>query len=213
MIKMIRNFLPEHQAEHLSNGIINTPEHWWSYAVAYNGSKGVYYFKNTILDRTNLEAHKPYIDKSFQEGHFTYKFKRSTNHVESCNCYECDFKKEYLDSEEFKGFISKETGIQNPAVYETFASVYDRGDYLSMHPDAKRGVAFIFNLTKDWLPEFGGLLNVQQEDGSYKAIVPEYNSLVLLQLGEAGTQHFVSEVSAYAPKPRIAISGWYNEGA
>jgi hypothetical protein len=39
--------------------------------------------KIDVSERTNLEGHKPYIDKSFQEGHFTYKFKRSTNHVES----------------------------------------------------------------------------------------------------------------------------------
>lgn len=213
MIKIFRNFLPESQVEVLRNGIMTTPEQWWAYAVAYNGSKGVYYFKNSVSERANLETHKPYIDKSFQEGHFTYKFKRSTNHVETCTCYECNFKSRFLQSDDFKRFITDETGIKNPTIYETFSSVYDRGDYLSMHPDAKRGVAFIFNLTKDWLPEFGGLLNVKQEDGTYKAIIPEYNSLVLLQLGEAGTPHFVSEVSAYAPKPRIAISGWYNEGA
>lgn len=213
MIKIFPNFLPESKAETLSNGIMTAPEQWWSYAVAYNGSKGVYYFKNTIFDRMNLETHKPYIDKSLQEGHFTYKFKRSTSHVETCNCYECNFKNSFLNSDDFKNFIEAKTGIRKPTLYEFFSSVYEKGDYLSMHPDAKRGVAFIFNLTKDWLPEFGGLLNVRQEDGSYKAILPEYNSLILLQLGEAGTPHFVSEVSAYAPRPRIAISGWYNEGA
>jgi Rps23 Pro-64 3,4-dihydroxylase Tpa1-like proline 4-hydroxylase len=211
MIKIFRDFLPEHQAEYLSNSIINTKEDWWSYAIKHSATEKVLYYKNNIQQREALLGVQPTINLSFVNGQFTYKFKRSTKHVDSCNCYECTFRQTYLESKEFKDFISKEAEIENPKIYETFVSVYERGDFLSMHHDGKRGVAFIFNLTKNWLPEYGGLLNVVQEDGTYKAIVPEYNSLVLLtNLGETGTNHFVSEISAIAPRARLAISGWYN---
>lgn len=213
MIKTFKNFLSESIAETLHNGIMTTPEQWWSYAVMYTGLQKVRYFKNTFAERQALESVQSNINNSFTTGNFTYKFKRSTSHVKGCNCYECNFKETFLNSEDFKNFISVETGLENPEIYESFCSVYEKGDYLSMHPDAKRGVAFILNLTKAWRPEFGGLLHIKQDDDTYKVIFPEYNSLVLLQLGEAGTPHFVSEVSAYAPIPRIAISGWYNEGA
>jgi len=35
--------------------------------------------------------------------------------------------------------------------------------------------------------------------------------LVLMELGEKGHNHFVSEVSEYAPRPRLAISGWFSD--
>lgn len=213
MIKTFKNFLSEERAERLHNGILTTPEGWWSYAVMYQGLQKVRYFKNNFKEREALRHSEATINQSFRHGNFTYRFKRSTPHVKECSCYECNFRSAYLESAEFKEFIEQEAEVKSPVLYESFCSVYEKGDYLSMHPDAKRGVAFIFNLTKNWIPEFGGLLNIQQEDGTYKTIVPEYNSLTLLKLGDAGTSHFVSEVSKYATKCRIAISGWYNEGA
>jgi Rps23 Pro-64 3,4-dihydroxylase Tpa1-like proline 4-hydroxylase len=55
------------------------------------------------------------------------------------------------------------------------------------------------------------LLHVANESG-FQCYVPGWGDLVLLELGESGENHFVSEVTSMAPRPRIAISGWYNEG-
>ena len=56
----------------------------------------------------------------------------------------------------------------------------------------------------------GGVLNVLSTDGSYTAIPPEFNSLVLMEVDETkGTEHFVSEVSKYVTSSRVAYSGWY----
>jgi Rps23 Pro-64 3,4-dihydroxylase Tpa1-like proline 4-hydroxylase len=150
---------------------------------------------------------------SFLAGSFTYKFKRSTKHTETCNCVECEFRKNTLESDDFKQFISQETSLKNPQLFESFVSVYESGDFLSMHTDVNRGVAFILNLTAGWRPEYGGMLHIKT-DNEIKAIPPVYNSFVLLGLKNgAGIPHFVSEVSQYVPYPRIAISGWYNEGS
>ena len=72
--------------------------------------------------------------------------------------------------------------------------------------------SFIFNLSWKWRPEYGGLLHVENELG-FQAYNPGWGDLVLLSLAEGkGENHFVSEVTKYAPRPRLAISGWFNEG-
>ena len=65
------------------------------------------------------------------------------------------------------------------------------------------------NLSKDWKYEYGGCLTVFNEENPV-VILPEYNSLVLLYLGEDGVDHYISEVSKLAPGPRMAVSGWFS---
>lgn len=201
MIETYRDFLPIDLAEHLHEEIYKTPEHWWKYAYKFF-DEDVKYVGNDLNSR-NLDYDKKIVE-SLQQGYFTYRFKRSTNHVSSCTCYECSFNT-YLDNA-FVSFLKENTYLKNPVRYETFVSVYDRGDFLSTHTDTQRGIAFIFNLTKNWKAEYGGMLHV---DGKF--IEPEFNSLTIMELPNGGLPHFVSEVTSSAPHQRIAISGWFNE--
>ena len=95
----------------------------------------------------------------------------------------------------FKNIIRENTSIKNPVLYETFTSAYYPGDFLGRHTDEKRGVAFIFNLSWQWKPEYGGILSIENGD-SWISYVPGWGDLVLLELGELGKVHFVSEVSS-----------------
>lgn len=209
MLKIIRDFLPEEKALQLSNEIYDTPENWWSYAIKHNDDLS--YLKSSLRDFHAKNRLEKELQERLHEGKFSYKFKRSTKHVKNCNCYECVFTLEYLENI-LKNVILKETGWDDCFVSESFVSAYQPGDFLSMHTDENRGIAYILNLTSGWKPEYGGMLNVLQPDGTFKAIFPEFNSLVLMQIEEdGGTPHFVSEVSAYAPCHRVAFSGWYNE--
>lgn len=210
MIKVFNDFLPEEKAEELSAAIYDTPEHWWSHVHKYDKTENPIHYQNTLRDEYRKKEIEQDFIKSFHEGSFTYRFKRSTSHVPECACYECKFKEETLESEEFKTFIEEEMDLKDPFLYESFVSSYSSGDFLNLHSDQQRGIAFIFNLTQGWKPEYGGLLNVIKDENNIQTIFPKFNSLVLLNLGEAGTPHFVSEVSKYAPFSRIAISGWYN---
>lgn len=81
-----------------------------------------------------------------------------------------------------------------------------------MHTDKAMDCAFVLHLTPEWKPEYGGLLHIKQEDGTYTTLCPKFNSLVLMDLNRPeGKPHFVSEVTSLAPYGRAAISGWYNE--
>lgn len=209
MLKIIRDFLPQSEALQLSNQIYDTPEHWWSYAIKHN--EDLSYLKSSLRDYHARHRIEKELETRFHSGKFSYKFRRSTTHVENCNCYECNFTLKYLE-DILKNTVLQETGWKNCKISENFISAYQTGDFLSIHTDENRGIAYILNLTSGWKPEYGGMLNVLQSDGTFKAIFPEFNSLILMETGkEGGTPHFVSEVSKYAPFHRVAFSGWYDE--
>lgn len=210
MIKVFKNFLTHEHAWKLACSIDATPANWWSKAIKHNG-KLHYLNQNVGGYRQNYEIEHS-LRSSVLNNKFSYKFSRTTQHKAGCSCWECDFKENTLNSKEFKNFISENTSVKNPVIHETFTSAYYPGDFLGQHTDEKRGVAFVFNLSWKWKPEYGGLLNVENETG-FQTYVPGWGDLVLLELGETGQNHFVSEVSAFAPRPRLAISGWYNDAS
>jgi Rps23 Pro-64 3,4-dihydroxylase Tpa1-like proline 4-hydroxylase len=117
-----------------------------------------------------------------------------------------------LEGKEFSEYIGALGDVKDLELLKSFVSIYDVGDFLSIHEDPNYNVAFILNLTKDWKYEYGGCLTVLENDKP-EVILPKFNSLVLMFLGDEGIEHYVSEVSRLAPHPRIAISGWYNRNS
>jgi hypothetical protein len=214
MITNIPNFLSHDEAWELACAIDATPLDWWTHVYKHRGMESYgawspsvngYRFKNDIEQA---------IKNSVQNGHFSYRFRRSTEHVDNCNCYSCTFKNEVLLSERMYSEVKAATHLEDPVLGETFVSFYGPGDYLGVHTDEGKGIAFIVNLSWDWKPEYGGILNVKNEgEDSYTSIVPGWGNLVLLDIASEGHEHFVSEVSDLAARPRIAITGWYEEGS
>ena len=204
MIKTYEDFLPQELAEKIHNDIYKTPENWWSTAYKYQ-EQDTKYISNTLESKNSKVQLDKKVRLSLQQGYFTYRFSRSTKHVVSCDCYECGFNT-YLDGDSFKNWLQQNTHLNNPERSESFTSVYDRGDFLGTHTDTQRGIAFVFNFTKNWKPEYGGMLHV---DGKFYC--PKFNSLTIMELPDGGLPHFVSEVSSLAPIQRVAISGWFNE--
>lgn len=210
MIQIFKNFLTHEHAWNLACSMDSTPSHWWAHVIRHKGLKEPLYTQSNIGGYRQRFENDFHLRNSVEKGAFTYSFHRTTPHKKACPCWECTFKKDVLESENFKKFISEQTSIKKPVLHESFTSAYYPGDFLGQHTDEKRGVAFIFNLSWKWKPEYGGLLHVEN-DGGFQCYVPGWGDLVLLDLGETGENHFVSEVSQLAPRPRLAISGWYNE--
>ena len=211
MITTIKEFIPHQQAWDLAVAIDGNPSHWWQHTHKYldgkvskpTGNVNSYRFQHE-LDRN--------IRKSVERGNFTYRFHRTTAHKEMCPCWECTFRKEVLESEDFKDVIRQHTTLKNPVIHEAFTSAYHPGDFLGQHTDHKRGCAFIIHLSWKWKPEYGGLFMAEETPGNWTSYIPGWGDLVIMELGETGVNHLVTEVSDLAPRPRIAISGWYNEG-
>lgn len=122
---------------------------------------------------------------------------------------------DFFNSELAHNLISTITG--NPLSSEKalcFASRYTADDFLALHDDGSnnnsspRRVAFVLNMTKDWLLHWGGNLVILNEeyDQIIEAHIPKFNSLVLF---DVPLKHAVLPVSCFCQSERFAITGWY----
>ncbi|XP_022180958.1 prolyl 3-hydroxylase OGFOD1 isoform X2 [Myzus persicae] len=169
---------------------------------------------------SNAEAFK------LREALLTMTFKKK-----SCDLYSFSQSPDFIRSTKLKKpkeveqfLVLLETLKQNIATYlgKTFndtisasCSKYDRGDYLLCHDDRvdDRSVAFIYYLNYDWLPEWGGTLDIYSVDDTNSAteivenINPDFNTMIFFPV-EKYTYHQVAEnVSTFA---RISINGWFH---
>jgi len=91
------------------------------------------------------------------------------------------------------------------------ASWYQPGDHSLPHndyvgsEDNHRQVAFVWMLTKEWQPEWGGEFFWCQKG---RGISPEFNTLLLFRV-QLASVHFVTQVSRHAQGKRLALSGWW----
>ncbi|MFA0812481.1 2OG-Fe(II) oxygenase family protein [Microbulbifer epialgicus] len=119
----------------------------------------------------------------------------------------------WLSSEETLSNVKAITGIHSLAYPSAQITAFAPGDFLTRHKDdistEKRRVAFVYNLSEDWHPDWGGLLQFYRGDGTpTEAWPPLYNSLCLFHVKHV---HSVTCVAPFAPKLRLAISGWFHD--
>lgn len=117
----------------------------------------------------------------------------------------------WLNSEVLLETISKITGVANYQSAIVQATRYKQGDFLTRHKDVvtgqKRKVAFVINLPPRWHPDWGGLLQFYEPNGTPRdAWNPDFNSLSLFDVSHV---HSVTSISPFAPEARLAVSGWF----
>jgi Rps23 Pro-64 3,4-dihydroxylase Tpa1-like proline 4-hydroxylase len=165
-----------------------------------------------LYDNANFRSQKLLSRSKFNSGEFSFMFKRTVNnHIQNCSCVVCKLK-EYFNSSEVKEVISKIIGENVTKIINPFCSKYETGDYLSIHQDKLNGdYAFVFQLTRDWNPAYGGLLNFYDSETKevYKTVNPIFNSLTIFKIKNVpNTDHFVSmNVSSHT---RYAFTGWFS---
>jgi SM-20-related protein len=91
------------------------------------------------------------------------------------------------------------------------ATRYLPGHYLTRHLDDPKGehrkFAFVLGLSRQWDPDWGGLLQFYDDHGApTDALSPGDNTLDLFDV------HSVTYVAPFARAPRLAISGWFVSG-
>jgi Rps23 Pro-64 3,4-dihydroxylase Tpa1-like proline 4-hydroxylase len=115
----------------------------------------------------------------------------------------------FLNSPSFIDFVRRLTAAGDIEWVEATATRFREGHFLAFHDDSctgSRRIAYVINLTREWRPEWGGLLEFMSSTGHIaEAYVPRFNSLNIFQVPMA---HAVSCVSPSAGGPRLAISGW-----
>jgi Rps23 Pro-64 3,4-dihydroxylase Tpa1-like proline 4-hydroxylase len=91
------------------------------------------------------------------------------------------------------------------------ATRYRRGDFLTRHidnvPGETRQIAYVLGLTEAWHPDWGGLLQFFDKNGTpEKSWSPTFNSLTLFDVDKV---HSVTSVAPFALKNRHSITGWF----
>ena len=87
-----------------------------------------------------------------------------------------------------------------------------QGHYLTRHSDnvqaEGRRLAYVLYFTQTWHPDWGGLLQFYENDGTPRdAWTPQFNSLALFDVRHI---HSVTYVAPHAAAPRLALTGWYH---
>ncbi len=118
---------------------------------------------------------------------------------------------ESLNGPDFIDLIRAVTGIETIVKADAQATLYGPGHFLNTHDDKiaghKRRVAYVLNMTQNWNPDWGGLLQFYDDDGGVEdAFVPRFNTLSLFTVPQS---HAVSYLPPFAPARRLAITGWF----
>ena len=107
--------------------------------------------------------------------------------------------------------ISGITGSNELTGAEPQYTRYMPGHFLTRHKDVVDGrdrrFAFVLGLTKGWHPDWGGLLQFYQEDGTPRdAWMPRFNVLSIFDVSHI---HAVTYVTPFAAVPRLSMTGWF----
>jgi hypothetical protein len=211
----VKNFFEINFVNNIESELKKIDKTWW-YVSMYPADntklkENTRYYDGLYYDKKFAEQ-KLFNDNWFNSGNFGYRFKRTIgNHYSTCYCVMCKLR-EYFESSEVKTQLSKIVGEKVTKLNEAFCSKYETGDYLSIHHDKGNGdYAFVFQLTKDWNPAYGGLLNFYDETTKevYKTVNPIFNSLTIFRIKNVpNTDHFVS--ANISNNTRYAFTGWFS---
>lgn len=117
---------------------------------------------------------------------------------------------ETMNSETVRAFLEKVTGTKTDFC-DMQATRFSPGHFLTIHSDnavgKNRKLAYVLSLTGGWSPTWGGQLQFldgrDRVTGSY---IPRFNALSVFTVPAA---HHVSQVTNFAPKGRVSLTGWY----
>lgn len=214
-VVVIKDFLTEETAEKIYKWFSEEmPSEWWDVSTyPQKSGKGPSFVRNLEENYPEIKANYEFSLQAFSEGKFAYNFYRTKeNHYEDCTCVECGIRK-WLVKDECLNLLSTVTQNKYTDSDEVFAACYAVGDYLSPHVDSPNGtLGFVYQLTKNWLPEYGGLLHFMDDERENveRIEVPTFNTLTLFYLPEdKGKWHFVSPVSPGTPELRFSYTGWF----
>jgi SM-20-related protein len=119
---------------------------------------------------------------------------------------------ESINSPEMISFVRQVTGVQEVIKADAQATLYAPGHFLKFHNDSptqrlSRRVAYVLGFTKDWQPDWGGLLQFYGGERQVTDVMmPRFNALCLFTVPQ---DHAVTYVAPFAPIGRYSITGWF----
>ncbi|MEO6066115.1 MAG: 2OG-Fe(II) oxygenase family protein, partial [Lysobacterales bacterium] len=118
---------------------------------------------------------------------------------------------EFLNSPPHLAFLHALTGDSRIRRVSAQATRYRPGHFLKQHNDSHASDGYLYahvlNLTRDWIPDWGGLLQFVDAQGAVEqTFMPHFNSLSVFRVP---ADHLVSLVAPWAERSRLSITGWY----
>lgn len=117
----------------------------------------------------------------------------------------------YLNSPDMLQFVADITGRKDLERADAQYTRYSAGQYLTRHRDdiegTTRRLAYVFGFTRRWHPDWGGLLQFYEDDGTPRdAWMPAFNRLSLFDIRHV---HSVTYVTPFAGETRLSLTGWF----
>jgi Rps23 Pro-64 3,4-dihydroxylase Tpa1-like proline 4-hydroxylase len=121
---------------------------------------------------------------------------------------------EWLNDDGFLSFARCVTGFDDISFVDAQATCYLPGHFLNTHDDMhkskNRRAAYIFNLTPDWRSDWGGYLQLLDDNDNIRCgLRPAFNVLNIIAIPQ---RHNVGIVAPFAAGKRLSISGWLRYG-
>ena len=119
---------------------------------------------------------------------------------------------DFLNSPQFLDFARQLTGDPAIRMVSAIGVRYRAGHFLRAHNDLandeNRAFAYVINLSRQWSPDWGGLLHFldPEQRRVVDTFTPLWNSLSLFRVPQP---HVVSLVAPWAGSPRYSITGWF----
>jgi len=112
-----------------------------------------------------------------------------------------------------QAFMKELTGRDCTGTTVGAPSWYKEGDHSLPHTDwvGQRTVAYVWHLSKNWKPEWGGALYWAQHDHDTATYPASFNTLVLFSVTPRSA-HFVTTVSPHHKGKRLTFNGWWQSG-
>jgi Rps23 Pro-64 3,4-dihydroxylase Tpa1-like proline 4-hydroxylase len=118
---------------------------------------------------------------------------------------------DFVNGDEMLSFIATITGQTDLTGADAQFTRYTTGQFLTRHKDditaEGRRIAYVMSFSEDWHPDWGGLLQFFENDGTPRdAWIPAFNTLSLFDVRHI---HSVTYVTPFARTPRLSLTGWF----
>ena len=202
----IKGFLSEASARVLHDALAKSTE--WRLTV--NRGEEIRHFSLDDLSAWTAEQHALLERAVAFGGRFGFQFRYDVIRLESTSIGSLLGFRDFMSSPEVVELMQAITGDDDIAFADAHASRYRPGHFLTAHDDQMesmgRKAAYVLNLTPEWRPDWGGLLQFYDGSGNVsRAFTPAFNVLNLFRVPQT---HSVSWVTPIAAAPRYAVTGW-----
>ena len=179
-----------------------------------NRGEEIRHFSRDQLDNWTPEQHR-LLDKAVtMGGRFGFQFRYDVIRLNENSTGLLAQFRDFMSSSQVVEAMRTITGASDIAFADAHASRYAPGHFLTTHDDEVatmgRRAAYVLNLTPEWRPDWGGLLQFFDGRGDVvRAFSPGFNLLNVFRVPQA---HNVSWVTPLAGAPRYAVTGWLRAG-